>query len=122
MNLVCKKEVHLIVSNVQCASNHKYIYILQSVLSDILIKQKAPLVHLKIDTFSLHSVVMSNLKFYIKVHFKSLTLKYISVYHNRLSVHAAADFNHISNTIDIVMKLHLKMYLSGSKQISLKSN
>ncbi len=41
-----------------------------------------------------------------------ITFNYILVYHKCLSVHSAVHFNHISKTIEVIMKLHIKMYLS----------
>ncbi len=36
-----------------------------------------------------------------------MALTYILVYHKGLSVHSAVHFNHISKTIEVIIKLHL---------------
>ncbi len=39
-------------------------------------------------------------------------IKYILFYNKCLSVHSAVHFNCISKTIEVIMKLHIKIYLS----------
>ncbi len=41
-----------------------------------------------------------------------IILNYISVYDKCWPVHSTINFNHISKTIEAIMKLHIKMYLS----------
>ncbi len=48
-----------------------------------------------------------------------IILNYISVYQKCWPVHSTINFNHISKTIEAVMKLHIKMYLSQKQKVQL---
>ncbi len=47
-----------------------------------------------------------------------MALKYICVYYKCLSVHLVVHFNHISKTIEVIMKIHINMYLSPNSNFS----